>query len=81
MSSKIDKRVIIDITYRDQDELKKLIDMAYDNISKGVEEHVHNKWSTKNNPRLYYRQRYLINRDYQERKVNGEYVHLVKSKV
>jgi hypothetical protein len=81
MKNKIDKRVIIDITYRDQEELKKIFDMAYDKVSKGVEEHVHNNLTKKNNPRLYFRQMYLINRDYQEKKINGEYVHLVLSKV
>ena len=80
MRAKIDKKICIDLVWREEKDLQRLIKILLEKVINGVEEYEHNIAYRKNPIRLKFSQRYLINRDYEEKKENDKLIHLVKSK-
>jgi len=80
MRAKIDKKICIDLVWREEKDLHRLIKILLEKVKNGVEEYEHNI-AYRNNPiRLKFSQRFLINRDYEEKKENDKLIHLVKSR-
>ena len=82
MTKKHLKKVMITFDYIDKFELQKQLDAALDVLSRGIDRH-EKKYRHKHGTELYLSvdQWYVKKRDYKEQKINGNWTHIVRSRM